>query len=60
MFNNSVTVKASDGGTELASFTFNLSDFSGVGSTQSPTSNMSQGLQNISYQLTALLITKGS
>lgn len=60
MFNNSVTVKASDGGTELASFTFNLSDFSSVGSTQSPTSDMSQGLQNISYQLTALLITKGS
>jgi hypothetical protein len=60
MFNNSVTVKASDGGTELASFTFNLSDFSSVGSTQSPTSNMSQGFQNISYQLTALLITKGS
>lgn len=58
MFNDSVTVKANDGGDELASFTFNLSDFSGVGSTVSPTSTLPFGVfQNISYQLTALLIT---
>lgn len=58
MFNDSVTVKANDSGDELASFTFNLSDFSGVGSTSSPTSNVPFGVfQNISYQMTALLIT---
>lgn len=62
MFNNSVTVKASDGGTELGSFTLDLSNFSGVGSTYTPpASDLSIGaFQNVSYQITALLITKGS
>jgi hypothetical protein len=58
MFNSSVTVTASDSGTELGSFTFSPQDFSGVGSTVSPTSNPDgPGFQKISYQMTAMLIT---
>lgn len=62
MFNNSVTVKATDGDTELGSFTLNLSNFSGVGSTYTPPASdlPISVFQNVSYQITALLITKGS
>ena len=61
MFNKTVTIQVNDGGSELASFSFSLTGFSGVNTFLSPTSNKSTSLgQKISYELTALLITKGS